>query len=106
MGTPTGAEDRRAAALGWAAHLRQVRASILSALGSGELSLEGCFELHEDPAVAAIHVGRLLESVPGIRKVDARRALDSAGIAGDVSLGATPVRERAVVIEIANCLRT
>ena len=101
-----GAEDGRAAAIAWAAHLRQVRASMLSALGSGELSLEGCFELHEDPAVAAIHVGRLLEAVPGVRKVDARRALDAAGITGDVSLGAVSLRERAVVIEIANSLRS
>lgn len=99
-------EDERAAALGWAAHLRQVRASVLSALDSGELSLEGCFELSEDPAVAAIHVGSLLQAVPGIRKVDARRALDSTGIAGDVSLGATSVRDRAGVIEIARSLRT
>ena len=98
-------DDGRAAALAWAAHLRRVRASILSALASGELSLEGAFELHDDPAVAAIHVGGLLEAVPGIRKVDARRSMDSAGIAGDVSLGSTSVRDRAGVIEIARSLQ-
>ncbi len=101
-----GGEDDHAAALRWAAHLRQVRSSVLTALGSGEMSLQGCFELHDDPAVAAIHIGCMLEAVPGIRKVDARRALESAGIAGDVSLGSTSMRDRAEVIEIAGSLRT
>lgn len=96
--------SERSDALRWAAHVRDVRARTLDALASGGMSLTDCFEADGDPALRAIHMGNLLEALPGVRKVDARRAMESAGVAGDVSLGATSARDRAKVLEIAERL--
>jgi hypothetical protein len=102
---PEDPADPRDAALAWARHLREVRSSVLGALESGELSLEQCFAMVDDQAVGAVHVGRLVEALPWVRKVDARRAMAAAGLSGEVSLTEVPVRDRAVVLEIAEGLR-
>ena len=96
--------DARSRALRWAAHLRQQRAETLASLESGEVSLADCFSRAGDDAIGAIAIGCLLEAVPGVRKVDARRAMAAAGISGDVSLADCPVRDRSEVIEIARRL--
>lgn len=97
-------DQERSEALQWAAHVRNVRATTLEALESGDLSLRRCFADTDSPAVAEIHILDLLEALEPVRKVDARRALAAAGVAGDASLGATSASDRTKVLEIADRL--
>ncbi len=77
----------RGAALAWATHLREVRAFLSDALGSARVTLDEVLAERTDPGVACVHVLTVLESMPGARKIDTRRALAEAGIALRTPLG-------------------
>jgi hypothetical protein len=64
-------------ARGIAEAARQRRASLISALASGELALA---DVDDDDRASDVRVVVIAESVPGIGKVRARRALDALGV--------------------------
>lgn len=75
------AEERRAA-LERAAEARRVRADLKRRLAEGELDLGGLLaEAEEDEIVAGTKVLAVLESLPGLGKVKARRTMEQVGIA-------------------------
>jgi hypothetical protein len=74
-------DPARDAALAKAAELRRVRAEVVDAVADGTLALSGVFQRSADhPMVAGIKILPVLEVVPGVGKVRARRLLEAAGI--------------------------
>jgi len=74
--------EQRQAALAKAAEARKARAAVKERLKSGELSFREVLELAgRDELVAGIKVVAILESIPGVGKVTARRTMAEVGIA-------------------------
>ncbi|MBJ7306725.1 MAG: integration host factor [Acidimicrobiia bacterium] len=74
--------EQRQAALAKAAEARRARAIVKDKLKTGELVFSQVLELAgTDELVAGIKVLAILESLPGVGKVKARRAMTDIGIA-------------------------
>jgi len=74
--------EQRQAALAKAAEARRARAIVKDKLKTGELVFSQVLELAGiDELVAGIKVLAILESLPGVGKVKARRAMTEIGIA-------------------------
>lgn len=74
--------EQRRAALAKAAQARKVRAEVKERLKTGSLSLNELLVLAEsDEFVAGIKVLAVIESLPGVGKVKARRAMHDLRIA-------------------------
>ena len=74
--------EQRQAALAKAAEARRARAIVKDKLKTGELTSQQVLELAgTDELVAGIKVLAILESLPGVGKVKARRAMTDIGIA-------------------------
>lgn len=74
--------EQRQAALAKAAEARKVRAGVKDRLKSGDITFAEVLELADrDELVAGIKVLAILESVPGVGKVTARRTMAEVGIA-------------------------
>lgn len=73
--------EMRQKALEKAAAARRVRAELRERLKMGSLDLPGLFELVEkDEVVGRMKVVAMLESLPGVGKVKARRTMEEIGI--------------------------
>ena len=72
--------EQRAAALEKAAEARAARAEIKARLKMGSMSLSDALA-SDDTNVGKLKVVSLLESLPGVGKVKARRVMDEIGIA-------------------------
>jgi hypothetical protein len=78
---PSLTPEARAAALEKAAAARRQRAELKEKLKMGSLSLKELLEQAErDDVVAKMKVLTVLESLPGLGKVKARRLMDEIGI--------------------------
>jgi len=78
---PTLSAEQRAAALEKAAAARRVRAELKEKLKMGSLSLQELLdEGIGDEVVGKMKVLSVLESLPGLGKVKARRLMDEVGI--------------------------
>jgi len=74
--------EQRAAALAKAAEARAARAELKSKLKMGTVSLrEALANADTDNVVGKLKVVNLLESLPGVGKVKARKVMDEIGIA-------------------------
>jgi hypothetical protein len=100
-GTDSGPVDTgpRGRALAWAAHLRGVRSSLREDLGAGTTDLGAVLGRRGDPAVGAVHLLWVLESLPGARQVPTRRALAAMGIGERTPLAGLSDAEVAAVLE-------
>ena len=79
---PTLTPEQRQAALAKAAEARRARAEIKERLKMGSITLTELLQQAEnDDMVAGIKVLAVLESLPGVGKVKARRTMDEVGIA-------------------------
>ncbi|MBU6328612.1 MAG: integration host factor [Acidobacteria bacterium] len=79
---PSLTPEQRAAALARAAEARRVRAETKERLKMGSVTLRQVLEAAEaDELIAGIKVLAILESLPGVGKVKARRAMADIGIA-------------------------
>ena len=78
---PTLSPEQRQAALDKAAAARRARAEIKDKLKMGSTSLPELFDMAEnDPNAGKMKVLTVLESLPGLGKVKARRVLEDVGI--------------------------
>ena len=74
--------EQRQAALAKAAEARKARAVVKERLKAGDLTFRDVLALAEtDELVAGIKVLAILESIPGVGKVTARRTMTEVGIA-------------------------
>jgi hypothetical protein len=79
---PSLTPEQRQAALAKAAEARRARAEIKERLKMGSITLpELLAQAETDEMVAGIKVLAVLESLPGVGKVKARRTMDEVGIA-------------------------
>ena len=72
--------EQRAAALVKAAEARTARAEIKARLKMGSMTLTEALD-SDDPNVGKLKVVSMLESLPGVGKVKARRLMEEIGIA-------------------------
>jgi hypothetical protein len=75
-------------ALEWAEHLRCTRTRVVEALGRHRCTLAEIVSQRHRPDVGAIHLGTVLASMPGARRIDVRRGLAELGIGAR-----TPLRD-------------
>jgi hypothetical protein len=79
---PTLTDEQRHQALQMAAEARRARAEVKEKLKMGSISLSEVFDLADgDEVIAKTKVLAILESVPGIGKVKARKTMQTIGIA-------------------------
>ncbi len=91
--------EQRQAALIKAAHVRRVRAEVKARLKMGTLTLgEVLTQADDDEVIAKIKVLSILESLPTIGKVRARRTMEKLSIAESRRLSGLGTKQRAALL--------
>jgi DNA uptake protein ComE-like DNA-binding protein len=99
MATPPAlTPEQRAAALAKAAEARAARAEIKARLKMGSMSLAEALA-SDDPNVAKLKVVSLLESLPGVGKVKARKLMDDIGIADNRRVQGLGAQQKSALLE-------
>jgi hypothetical protein len=80
MPLPTLTEEQRRDALAKAAQARKKRAQLKDELKNGRLSLSQVLERREDETVGKMKISSVLESLPGVGKVRARKLMERLDI--------------------------
>jgi signal recognition particle GTPase len=97
---PSLSPDQRQAALEKAAQARRARAELKERLKMGSLTFEDLLEQAEhDEIVGKMKVLAMLESLPGLGKVKARRILDEIGISENRTLHGLGEQQRKKLFE-------
>jgi hypothetical protein len=97
---PALTDEQRKAALEKAAVARRARAEIKERLKMGSLTLKELFDLADnDEIVGKIKVLALLESLPGVGKVKARRVVEEIGIAETRRVQGLGAQQRAKLLD-------
>ena len=92
--------EQRQAALEKAAQARRARAELKERLKMGSLSFEELLEqAGQDEVVAKMKVLAMLESLPGVGKVKARRLMDEVGISENRTLHGLGDQQRKKLFE-------
>lgn len=101
MATPPALNpEQRAAALAKAAEARTARAEVKNRLKMGSLSLRDALsQADSDPVVGKLKVLALLESLPGLGKVKARRIMEEIGIADSRRVQGLGAQQRQALLE-------
>lgn len=91
---------QRAAALAKAAVARAARAELKSKLKMGTVTLRQALESADsDPVVGKLKVLAMLESLPGLGKVKARRVMEEIGIADSRRVQGLGAQQRISLLE-------
>ncbi len=94
-------DEQRRAALEKAAHVRRERSRIKGELKDGVLTFQQLLVLaDEDAIVAKTKVLTILESLPGVGKVTARRTMERLGIAESRRLTGLGSQQRKALLEV------
>ncbi|MCD9623188.1 integration host factor, actinobacterial type [Rhabdothermincola salaria] len=97
---PALSDEQRQAALVKAAEARRARAELKERLKMGSITLpELLAEADRDDMVAGIKVLAVLESLPGVGKVTARRTMDEIGIADTRRLRGLGAQQRKALLD-------
>lgn len=96
---PTLTDEQRLAALDKAAEARRVRAELKERLKMGSVSLEELLEQSSDDVVGKTKVLAVLESLPGVGKVKARRLMDECHISESRRVRGLGGQQRAALLE-------
>ena len=98
-GLPELTNEQRRAALEKAAEARRVRAEVKDRLKMGSLSLSELLDQADDDAILAkLKVLAVLESLPKLGKVKARRTMDEVGISETRRLRGLGTQQRAELV--------
>ncbi len=93
--------EQRQAALEKAAAARQVRSDVKNRLKMGTITLQELIERADnDEIVAKIKVLNVLQSLPGVGKVTARRTMEDLGIAESRRLSGLGPQQRKSLLEV------
>jgi hypothetical protein len=96
---PTLTPEQRTAALEKAAHARTVRAEVKAKLKMGSMSLDELFDQSDrDDVLAKLKVAAVLESLPGVGKVRAKRTMEELEIADNRRLRGLGGNQRAALL--------
>jgi S13-like protein len=80
MPLPTLTEEQRREALAKAALARKKRAEVKGQLKTGRLALKDLLDRREDETIGKMKVSSVLESMPGVGKVRARKLMERLDI--------------------------
>jgi len=98
---PSLTPEQRAAALEKAARIRKERSAIKRELKDGTLSLTAALDRSAgNEAIAKMRVLTLLESLPSLGKVKARRVLEQVGIAESRRVQGLGTNQRAELLRV------
>ena len=98
-GLPQLTDEQRRAALAMAAEARRVRAEIKELLKMGTLSLSELLDRSDsDKILAKMKVLSVLEALPKLGKVKARRTMDEVGISDSRRLRGLGSQQRAELV--------
>ena len=96
---PPLSDEQRRQALAKAAEARKVRARVKEQLRSGSLDLEGLLKRSDsEEMIAKMKVLSVLESLPRLGKVKARRMMQEIGISESRRLRGLGVKQRSEVL--------
>ena len=95
---PVLSDDARRAALAKAAEVRRVRADIRAQLKSGEIAFVDLLERVDDDMVGKMKALSVIESLPGVGKVTARRLMERCAIAESRRLRGLGEQQRAKLL--------
>ena len=99
MATPPSlTSEQRAAALEKAKEARAARADIEARLKMGSLTLREALK-SDDANIGKLKVVSLLESLPGVGKVKARKVMDEVGIADNRRIQGLGTQQRNALLE-------
>jgi hypothetical protein len=90
--------EQRADALAKAAAARAARAEVKNQLKLGSISLADALA-STDPTIGKLKVVSLLESLPGVGKVKARKLMDEIGIADNRRVQGLGQQQKAALLE-------
>lgn len=97
---PSLSPEQRQAALAKAAEARRVRSEVKSKLKMQLLTLDEILaQADEDEIIAKLKVLAVLESLPGVGKVKARRAMEDIGISENRRLRGLGSEQRRSLVE-------
>jgi hypothetical protein len=91
--------EARAAALEKAAAARRQRAELKEKLKMGSVTLAELFDQSGDETIAKMKVLAVLESLPGLGKVKARRLMEEIGIADTRRVQGLGANQRKALLE-------
>lgn len=92
-------DDVRRAALAKAAEVRRERAELRTQLKAGDISLTDLLDRVEDDVVGKMKVLAVLESLPGVGKVKARRTMEQIGISESRRVRGLGTRQRSQLLD-------
>jgi hypothetical protein len=95
---PRLSDEARTAALEKAAEVRRGRSEIRSRLKAGTITLEELFEQLDDDLIGKMKALVVIESLPGVGKVKARRLMTEIGIAESRRLRGLGDQQRAKLL--------
>jgi hypothetical protein len=99
MATPPAlSPEQRAAALAKAAEARTARAEVKNRLKLGSISLAEALASNDD-TIGKLKVVSLLESLPGVGKVKARKLMEEIGIADNRRVQGLGQQQKASLLE-------
>ncbi|HVM11947.1 MAG TPA: integration host factor, actinobacterial type [Actinomycetota bacterium] len=103
MPLPTLTPEQRREALAKAAEARKKRAEVKDRLKSGSMSLKDVLGKQSDSVVGKMKVSTVLESLPGVGKVRARRIMERLDISSSRRVRGLGTKQReALAAEFAN----
>lgn len=98
---PELSDEARRAALDKAAEVRRRRSVLKQQLKAGELTFRELLDgVEGDDVVGKMKVLAVLESLPGVGKVKARRTMDEVGIAESRRLRGLGDQQRAALLDV------
>lgn len=102
MALPTLTEEQRKAALAKAAEARTARAAVKQRLKNGTLSLAEILQIKDEGTVAKMRVVNVLESLPGVGKVRARKLMEEVDISITRRIKGLGEKQKAALLERLN----
>ena len=91
--------EQRQAALAKAGEARRKRAELKHKIKGGHVTLKELFDKAGDDVVAKTKVLAVLESLPGVGKVKARRTMDEIGIAESRTIKGLGTQQREALLK-------
>jgi hypothetical protein len=102
MPLPEQTPEQRAAALAKAAEARRVRAEVKQLLKTGSMSLSEVLSRSGEDLIGGLKVEAVLESMPGLGKIKAKRLMESLAIASNRRLRGLGERQRQALLTELN----
>lgn len=102
MPLPEQTPEQRAAALAKAGEARRVRAEVKQLLKTGSMSLAEVLSRSSEDLIGGLKVEAVLESMPGLGKIKAKRLMESLEIASNRRLRGLGERQRQALLAELN----